>query len=260
MKGYLSSIALIVVGSNILYAEEMPLITVLRHKVDEQQLVAANPMQALFRLSAEYQVPMGIIWTDSPNYNNPLRIDIHGLTVEEAIQRVIYFMPGEQVTLAGEVLHISSEETNSRVPWLAMRFHEYIVDDQYVSMANYYLRRDIEVRLIEEGTRPQKSPLSGCAGHVTLGQGDRQISIHLKEASVEQILDSFVQSSGLKIWVVTLPNTTQNHNAYETKSLFSSASVPEQYQPYWELLAWGVDPKSGGYRPEWVKSKGKDGH
>lgn len=216
----------------------------LQRQVTEQTLTAPSALQALFRLSAEYEIPMGVIWIDGPSSETPINVPTGGMTVAQALQKIVSLMPDEALLLDGSVVHVLSRQTGAMAPWLSITFPEYRVDNEFISVASLRLRQKIQA---EETKQLGAKRASGCGGHLTLGRGDAPISLHLSDATVERILDSFVEQSGLKIWIVTLAP-----NQIDSRSLFSSAAIPQQDQPYWELLPWGVDPKSGGFHREWL--------
>jgi hypothetical protein len=73
--------------------------------------------------------------------------------------------------------------------------------------------------------------------------GDSKVSVELKDATVENILDALAVASNRKIWIVTFANDPKltPTGLRKTTSLFTDAPVPDKEQPTWHLQRWG-DP------------------
>ena len=94
----------------------------LGQRMTEPQFTALSPIQALFRLSAEYRIPMGIVWINGSNSANPIDIVSRGMTVAQTLEKIASLMPDEKVDLEGPVVHVVNGQTNVKVPWLSIKF------------------------------------------------------------------------------------------------------------------------------------------
>jgi hypothetical protein len=85
----------------------------------------------------------------------------------------------------------------------------------------------------------------GGVGH-SLGVelGDPELTLKMRDTTVEEILDALTLASGRGVWLVTFApagDLTPNGFRRVVPPVTNKAN-PQRQGPYWELLRWGRKP------------------
>jgi len=185
---------------------------------------------ALIQVSNHFEIPMGIVWTDSPAAHAQLSFGWKEATVLQIIEAIAKTQPGYQVQVADGVVHVvylgGIPDTEN---FLRLQVKSLRVDNDLAEIASWKLHNLISPR--------------HYAGFSTAASMDPKIKLDLKDCTVEQALDALVLASKRKIWVVTFARdgSVTPKGLRRTLSLWSDKPAPDQDQPVWDLLHWG-DP------------------
>jgi hypothetical protein len=203
--------------------------SLLSQSVSNYNLGVFNFVGALIRVSNDFEIPMGIVWVNSPAAHTELPFAWKKITVLEIIQNIAN-PPGYQVDLRDGVVHVwPSRLIPDRENFLKLRISAFDVKDAYVEVASFKLHMLVTPRTY---------------GLISIGAtGDSKVSLELKNTSVETALDALVVASNRKIWVVTFSDDTRltARGLRRAESLWSSTAIPDEEQPIWDLIRWG-DP------------------
>jgi|SRR5579885_47686 hypothetical protein len=203
----------------------------LSKRVSNYNLGVSNLVEALIRVSNEFQIPMGIAWVNSPSARAEMPFAWKDATIEEIIHAIANTQPGYQAQVRNGVLHVSP---TGLIPdaenFLKIKIDGFTVHDTYVEVASFKLHTLV-------------TPIKGSRQISIAGPGDSRVTVELKDATVEEALDALSVASNRKIWVVTFADdaTLSPRGLRRTGSLWSRRATPDQEQPSWDLLRWG-DP------------------
>src|SRR5712692_6379653 len=75
--------------------------------VTNYNLGVFNFLEALIRVSNDFQIPMGIVWVNSPAERAELPFAWKDATVREIIEGIAQTQPGYQVQIKNGVVHVS---------------------------------------------------------------------------------------------------------------------------------------------------------
>lgn len=218
----------------------------LRKVVPEYIVHADNLLQALAEISARLELPMGIEWSDE-NGRGAKRVDarFHRKTVEAILDAIVSKQPSYKWELQRGVIHVYPEWAHDQHSFLRLRILNFTEKNAFVSFADRQLQRQVH-RILVPPSAPQ-----GYAGSVGSGLGDTRATFEFENATVEQILDAFLEAADFRVWVVTYAGRKDltATGFRRTRSLYDK-HIPDEYQPTWDLLLWGQDPVSGKMKPE----------
>lgn len=185
-------------------------------------------VEALVRVSDDFQIPMGIAWVSDFSARVGLALSWEHATIREIIDAIVKTQPGYQATARNGVVEVSAPgllpETEN---FLGKRIKAFELRDEYLERASFKLHNLI--------TPPAHAGFS-------LGAAvEPRISLELRDSTVQEILDALILASKRKTWIVTFGTDLTPAGFRRTKSLFTEAAVPDDDQPVWYLHHWG-DP------------------
>jgi hypothetical protein len=183
---------------------------------------------ALLRVSNDFRVPMGIVWVNSPSARAEQVFAWKDVTVQEIIEAIAKTQPGYHVEVSHGVVHLFPPIPDGQ-NFLKLKIREFNSQHDYIEMASFKLHLLVTPRRY---------------GQISVGvTGDSRVTLELKGATVENILDALVVNSNRKIWIVTFLDDPKllSTGLRKTRSLFTDAPIPDEEQPTWHLLRWG-DP------------------
>lgn len=226
--------------------------TKLQIRVDNYSLSAPTLIQALTKVASQFEIPMGIEWVKEPSTMRTVSFSKKHATVYQIIESLVKSQRGYGFAIGEDIVHVfprgSLKNTRS---FLDLRINRFDVQDEFVAVASYRLRRLVNVPVVSRtatlrrGTSPGlPSPGSGTAGSIAAGSGDRRVSLKVRNATVRNILDRLCLAADLRIWVVSYPPrfTITKGGFRRTVALHTDVSVPDEEQPQWVFLPWGVEP------------------
>jgi hypothetical protein len=225
----------------------------LRSNVQSYSISADNLLEALARVSDDFQLRMGVEWAISSTPDRPVSLKYDNTTILQIIEELVSTEPLYTFTTANDVVHVSNRATfEDARNFLNLRIPEFQVSSEYVGHASNRLHKIV----VELTINPRKAEggTHGCAGSYGVGAGDYLASFHLQDATIRDILDKFLTSGGFNIWLVrfTEANTSTTGGFFTTKSVFS-LNLPESELPVWDLLVPGYDPVRKQFGIDWPR-------
>jgi len=155
--------------------------------VTNYNLGVFNFLEALIRVSNDFQVPMGIVWVNSPAERAELPFAWKGATVQEIIESIAQTQPGYRVQIRNGVVHVSPRALiPDRENFLKLKIEAFDVHNDYIELASWKLHTLV-------------TPIRGSYQISIGGTGDSKIDVELKDTTVENILDALVVASNRKI-------------------------------------------------------------
>jgi hypothetical protein len=221
-------------------------------RVQSYTISAANLLEALAKVSDDFELRMGIEWDISSLRCTPVSAKYEDTTQLKIIEDLMSTEPLYQFTAANGIIHVSNKAiVGDPRNFLNLRIPDFQVSSEYVGHARNRLYKIVE----ELMTKPKGEQESyACGGSYSPGWGDRLTSFHLHNVNVRDILDRFVTSAGYNIWLVTFPDTSGStiRGFFVTKSVFSP-NLPESELPVWDLLVPGYDPVRKQFGIDWPR-------
>lgn|SRR5581483_8808402 len=229
----------------------------LRSAVQNYSVSANNILEALAKISDDFQLPMGIEWELSSVPFHSVKLAYARTTVHEILEDVVSVEPPYSFSVANGVVHVSKDALfHDKRNFLNITIGDFQLSSEYIGHANNRLRR-LVVDLANMETAPNKS--GGCAGSFGVGAGDRKATFHLENLTVRDILDRFVTSAGFSIWMATFPELKPGtHNGYFKAISIFSPQLPDADLPAWDLLSPGYDPVRKQFGLGWKRGEWRD--
>lgn len=203
--------------------------SVLNKRVTNYSLGEVNLIEAMIRVSNDFQIPVGIAWVDSPTARTKTLFTWKSATVQEIIENIVKTQQSYKVRVENGVVHISPARDlmPDNENFLKLRLESFEIHDDIVELASIKLHMLVT---------PRKY------GQISIGgTGDSSISVQLKDCTVGDALDAISVASNRKIWVVTFsdnPGVT-SRGLRRSLSLWSGATGADEEQPSWDFLRWG---------------------
>jgi hypothetical protein len=202
----------------------------LRKHATNYNLGVFNFVEALIRVSSDFQIPMGIAWVNTPAARAELPFAWKDATVQEIIEAIAKTQPGYQVQVRSGVVYVSPPGLiPDRQNFLKLKIETFEVHDAYIEVASIKLHMLVTPRIY---------------GQISIGvTGDSKVDVELKNSTVEEALGALVLASNRKVWIVTFIDGAglTPRGLRRTESLWSDKPQPDEEQPGWDLLRWG-DP------------------
>ncbi|HYK88555.1 MAG TPA: hypothetical protein VE398_07280 [Acidobacteriota bacterium] len=212
----------------------------LQMKVNSYQLEVNNFVEALARVASDFQIPMGIQWVNAPAAKARLTFSWKDSTVRGILEAIVKTQPGYKIVVRTGVVHISSSDLvpDHENP-LNLRIKEFEVHNVPAELASRQLHEIVRRTIVPP--QPQQGLRGGVAGSGFANIDDPKISVTLKDATVEDVLDALALASARKIWIVTFSGARALTAAgyRRTPGLWTNSPVPDDEQPVWDMLHWG---------------------
>jgi hypothetical protein len=203
--------------------------------IETYDLSADTFLQALTKVAAQFQLPMGIEWVKAPAHLTKVNFSWQQATVYQILESVVKSQPGYDLDISNGMVHVSPRGfLTDPHNFLNLRVDEFGVQDEFIGVASRRLR-DLVRRIVSP---PASFPLEGEAGSLATGMGDHRVSFKLKDAAVRDILDRLSSAADLKVWIVTYPQEPRwtPSGFRRTISLYRAGPIPDEYQPEWIFL------------------------
>jgi len=215
--------------------------TNLRTAVHDYHLSAGNLVEALIQVGTEFQIPMGIEWVRIPNAKAQINLSFKDATVQQVLQAIVDGQPGAKMIIQKDIVHVFASELipDGENP-LKLNINEFKVHDVPAELASRQLHETIKRTLLPPQPQQGFERRGGVGGSGFSNSDDPKISVTLKNATVEDILDALALSSTRKIWIVTFSDShTLTAAGYRrTLGLWTSSTVPDEEQPVWDMFHW----------------------
>lgn len=201
----------------------------LNRKVSDYNIGLLNFPGALLRISTDFRIPMGIVWTNSPATHAEMPLAWKHATVQEIIQSIAETQPDYRVQVRNGVVHVFPSIPDNQ-NFLKVRIDAFQTQNSVVELASLKLHMLV-------------TPIKGSHQISVAGPGDSTVTVNLKNCTVEDALDAIAVNSTRKVWIVTFQDDTSvtMGGLRRTRSLYTEARVPDEEQPVWYLNRWG-DP------------------
>ena len=183
---------------------------------------------------------MGIELVDTPAARARVSLSWKNATVLEVLQAIVKTQPGFQMLVGKNVVHVScSEFVPDRQNPLKLNISQFEVHNVPAELASRQLHEAVTRTLFPP--KPQQGIGGGIVGSGATNVDDPKISVTLKNATVEDVLDALALASARKIWIVTFSDArTLTAAGYcRTLGLWNRSPIPDEEQPAWDLLHWG---------------------
>ena len=247
-------IALILVQPLETVSEESPAEAFQRKvnaKVERYAVSEDSFVQALAKVSAEFELPMGIEWVRTAETLGPADLSLKDVTVHQIISSIIQTQAGYDFEISDGFVHVFRKDLKDDTRnFLNLKIGKFQAQEEYAASIGRRLRDRVRRKI--QPPEPPPPGGGGIGGSLMIGGGDRKISFQYEDVMVREILFRFVASTDLRIWIATFsdrPPTTK----YGFRSVIATdgRAVSDAEQPVWQLLLWGSDPVSQGFRKDW---------
>jgi hypothetical protein len=210
----------------------------------------------LLKISAHFQIAMGVEWVKSADTLKPVQIFRGYTTVKDIVDTVVFNYAGYECRLEDSVVHVFRRDlvSDNRNP-LNITIESFEVKNS-VTWANVVLFNKLQ--------HVVRTPDShGIAGSVGSSPDDPMFNFAAQNVPARSILNKIV-TAGLKgsgrpvpaarvsefvpqpkrCWIATFPDTaTFTRTGYlEIAPMEDQKFLGYESQPFWILLAWGDPP------------------
>lgn len=246
-----STVTLLVIVASA-WAQQSPVQTP-NPATDEVQnfsLEANSFIDALLKISAQFQFPLAVEWVKTADTLRPVRFSRTNTTVKDIIQAVVSTHAGYEWRTEDGVVHIFHRDlvNDDRNPLniVLKSFAEFDEHAETVGWANNNLNQMVShvVRHTE---------LHGISRSVLGDPGEPVFRFAAQNAPARNILNRIV-TCGLRtlpptakmnrIWIATFPKMPafNRTNFFEVVPMWNPNTVSGENQPFWILLRWGDPP------------------
>lgn len=212
-------------------------------------LKAGNFGDALLRVAGELRIPMGIEWVETTPALRDVNFFWADATVEEVIKDIVKSQPGYQTETKNGVLHVFAPAlVADRESFLKVKVPEFDVRGEVVEIAERRLGQIVTANVLPPQPPPKPAAGRKAVGGTAFTQGaevgDPILTLTLRDATVENVLDALSLASGKSVWVVSFADAGElwPTGFRRTLSPLGNQAGPHAAKPYWELLQWGRSP------------------
>jgi hypothetical protein len=150
----------------------------------------------VLELAYEHQLPAGIEYVDEAAFR-PLRLVFRNESVREILMAMVVQVPEYRISFSRGVVDIYSPRARDNHQNLL----NAVISDFAVDNVDTH-KADLELFCI----LAREFARSGCAFSVAFGQwGTRKITLHMRNATVYEILNEIVAENGSAVWTVIAP-------------------------------------------------------
>src|SRR6266852_7355757 len=211
----------------------------LRMNLKSYQLQANNFVEALTRVASDFQIPIGIEWVNPPAAGTRVNLSWKNATIREVLQAIVKTQPGFKMLVGSSVVHVSSSDLvpDHENP-LKLKINAFEVHNVPAELASRQLHDTVKRTLLPPKPQQGFGRREGVGGSGFSNIDDPKISVTLKNATVEDVLDALASASARKIWIVTFSDArTLTAAGYRrTLGLWNRAPVPDDEQPVWDMF------------------------
>jgi hypothetical protein len=225
-------------------------------EVQDYSLQADNLIEALLKISAHFQIPMGVEWVKSADTLKPVQIFRGYTNVKDIVDGVVFNYVGYECRMEDGAVHVFRRDlvSDNRNP-LNVTIDSFEVKNT-VTWANVILFNKIQ--------HVVRTPDSqGIAGSVGSSPDDPVFNFTAQNVPARFILNKVVTAGlnapvkpakaaepfetvrpAMRVWITTFPDTpTFSRTGYlEAAPMEDPKFVADDGQPFWNLLAWGEPP------------------
>ena len=193
-------------------------------------------VECLGETARVFGIPMGISWVNTPNSQQKRAVEYQDATVLEIIQDIAKTEPGYEVSVANNVVHVTTKEISADQNFLYLKIPQFSGKGvAAVVKAGLWM-------LLNQQIAP--SPPKGYGASISHRSSDPILDLQFTNASVEQILDRIAVASDQKVWVLTFaadPHLTPT--GYRLTESYPSQVIPaDNAEPTWDIFRWDYWP------------------
>ncbi len=149
-------------------------------------------------LAYEYELPTGIEYIDHDAATRPIRLELHNESVRGIIVAIVQQVPEYRVSFSDGLVDIYApkgrEDTSNLLNKIIKNFTVTEMDTHRADM-------ELFCALSRELTPP-----AGCFSSIAVGQwGPLNITVHLQNAKVYEIVNAMVAQNARAVWTVIAP-------------------------------------------------------
>jgi hypothetical protein len=203
-------------------------------EVQSYSLEANCFIDALLKLSARFQFPLGVEWVKSADTLKPVRFSQTHTAVADVIQSVVSMHAGYDWRTEDGVVHVFQRDLakDSRNP-LNITVKEFGWNHKMIfSEANSLL-----AQLVGQVVNPL--PIGrGVGGSFPSGVGEPTFDLNIRDGPARSILNRIVTVSKVNIWVATFPSVADPNPS----GFLQPTGAQNNTGPFWTMLRWGDPP------------------
>ena len=214
-------------------------------EVQNYSLEANSLIDALLKISAKFQFPLGVEWVKTENTLKPFQFSWTHATLADVMQAVVSMQAGYGWRIEDSVIHVFKRNlVNDNRNLLNIKIESFDEQPETISWAN----NDLYQMVLEVVRHPEQH---GIGGSVLGYPGEPVFRFAAKNVPARSILDKIV-TAGLngperrmmRIWVVTFPDkpVLSRTGFLEVAPIVDPKFVSGDGQPFWILLPWGDPP------------------
>lgn len=208
-------------------------------------VTGSNFVETLINVAGRFKFPLGIEWVREPANTKPVHFTWKKATVQKVMWDIVHTQPSYEIEVRNAVVHVQpSGLVPSQQNFLKLKILQFDVRDQVVEVASKHLSELVRQRVASLKGISTPSVRGGIGFSQGAEVGDNGISLVLTDISVENALDALILNSRFKVWLVTFAadGKLTLDGFRRTTSAASGNAIPDEYQPFWELLQWGKMP------------------
>jgi hypothetical protein len=209
--------------------------------IDEFSLDANTFIEALLKISAQFQLPLGVEWVKTADTLQPVRFSRTNTSLEEVIQSVVSMRAGYDWRNEAGVVHVFQRDLikDNRNP-LNVTIQSF--DERAMTVGWAY--NDLDQMVSHVVRHPD---LYGISASVLGYPGEPVFRFSAVNAPARNILNQIVKlppapPNMKQVWIATFPERSEFSRTgfFEVVPMWNPKFVPEQ--PFWILLRWGDPP------------------
>ena len=218
-------------------------------EVQNFSLEANSLIDALLKISAQFQFPLGVEWVKTADTVKPVRFSRSHTTVKDVINAVVSMFPGYDWRTEDGVVHVFQRDlmNDDRNPLniIIKSFDEFDEQGETVGWANTIL-----FHKLKNVVRTPELSRFGLAASVLGYPGQPVFHFAAQNVPARKILNQIV-TSGIRtipvkmqrIWIATFPEKAVFSRTFlEVMPMEDPRFVPDQDQPFWILRSWRETP------------------
>lgn len=211
---------------------------VMQTRVERYELSTDNFLEALTKVAADFDIPIGIEWVRESEAFRPVKLSVRATTVQGILGSIVKAQSGYTFAADNGIVHVFRRDllTDSH-NFLNLRIANFEVKNELGGMASRKLQAIVK-RMVGP---PRSAPRGAGEGGSYAGPvNEERVTLSIREATVRDILDKLVLTSDFKVWVVTFTGADgmTDTGFRRTATLMTSQPVRDDEQPVWELLTW----------------------
>jgi hypothetical protein len=193
-------------------------------------------VEALGETARVFNIPMGISWVNTASGQRKRAVEYRDATVLEIIQDIAKTEPRYEVSVANNVVHVTTMEVPARQNLLYLKIPQFSgTGVAAVVKAGLWM-------LLNQQIAP--NPPKGYGASISHSSSDPTLNLQFTNAAVEEILDRIATASDQKVWVVTFaedPHPTPT-GFRRTESYPSQVIPADDAEPVWDIFRWNDWP------------------